>query len=141
MGRHKSGRLTYHSMLTAFPLALFSISLGLDIIYLVTRNPHITQVAFYTIALGIVCGFITAFFGIIDWVEIPGGTRAKRTALWHGIGNATALTLFITSWFLRAGIPDAPSTNSLIAGFAALAVALFMARMGSELAKKLAFSR
>jgi Predicted membrane protein (DUF2231) len=40
------------------------------------------------IAAGIGTGLLAAEFGLIDFLSIPAGTRAKRVGLLHGVGNA-----------------------------------------------------
>ena len=36
------------------------------------------------IAAGIIGGLLAAVFGLLDWIGIPGNTRAKAIGLWHG---------------------------------------------------------
>src|SRR3954454_15739137 len=43
---------------------------------------------------GIVGGLIAAVFGLIDWLAIPAGTRAKAIGAWHGGGNVLVVLLF-----------------------------------------------
>jgi uncharacterized membrane protein len=71
---------------------------------------------------------LAAVFGFIDWLAIPGDTRAKRIGAWHGLGNLTIVVLFIVSWFLRLpnhayGSDLLPFLVSLIAVLAALVTA------------------
>jgi hypothetical protein len=39
------------------------------------------------IAAGIVGGLLAAVFGLIDYLNIPSGTRASRIGLLHGLTN------------------------------------------------------
>jgi hypothetical protein len=55
------------------------------------------------IAVGIIGGLLAAFFGLIDWLAIPSGTRAKVIGLGHGLSNAVMVMLFALSWLLRSG--------------------------------------
>ena len=75
-----------HPMLIVFPLGLLSTAVIFDIIYLVSGNPQWTVVAYYMIGAGVIGGLAAAVFGWLDWIAIPGGTRAKRIGLWHGGG-------------------------------------------------------
>jgi hypothetical protein len=53
----------------------------------------------------VIWGLLAAFFGLLDWLGIPNGTRAKSIGLWHGVGNVAVVLLFGASWFLRrAGV-------------------------------------
>jgi hypothetical protein len=44
----------------------------------------LATIAYYLIAVGIVSGLIAAVFGLIDWLAIPAGARAKRIGLLEG---------------------------------------------------------
>src|SRR5436190_19913301 len=90
-----------HPVLIVLPLGLLSASVVFDIVYLITGDEAFTTIAFWDIALGVVGGLLAAVFGLVDWLDIPGGTRAKRIGLLHGTGNVVAVTLFALSWLLR----------------------------------------
>ena len=99
-----------HPMLIVFPLGLLVTSLVFDIIQMVTGNPDFAVAAYWAIAGGVVGGLIAAVFGLIDWLAIPSGTRARSVGLWHGVGNVVVVVLFAGSWLLRSGsagyVPD-----------------------------------
>jgi uncharacterized membrane protein len=130
-----SPRNSAHSLISTFPLSVLALAFVCDVIYLLTGNLFLAEITFYTIAVGIAGGFATAMLGLIDWIEIPQGTQAKRLGLWHGLGNGIVLSLFILSWFMRSNIPDAANVTSLIIAFVGLGLALLMAKLGSELSK------
>ena len=67
-----------HPILIVYPLGLLSAAVIFDVIYLVTANPTWTTVSFWMIAAGIVGGLLAAVFGLIDYLNIPAGTRAGR---------------------------------------------------------------
>src|ERR1051326_6707954 len=50
-------------------------------------------------------------FGLIDWLAIPAGTRAKSIGACHGVGNVVMLLLEAVSWYIRsrAGVPSTPA--------------------------------
>lgn len=126
-----------HQMLIVFPLGLLGTSLLFDILYLATGGDHWALVSYYMIAAGIVSGLLAAPFGLIDWLAIPGGTRAKRIGLLHGGGNVVVLLLFVLSWILRRDAPTAP--GGLEVGLSAVAVmlALVTGWLGGELVDRL----
>ena len=80
-----------HPMLIVFPLGLLSMAVIFDLIALSTANGYWAGIAYYLIAAGVIGGLVAALFGLIDWLAIPGGTRAKSIGLWHGLGNVVAL--------------------------------------------------
>src|SRR5207248_3398291 len=106
-----------HPMLIVFPLGLLIIAIVFDGIYLLTRERAFAAVAYWDIAAGIVGGVVAAVFGLIDWVAIPVGTRAKRVGAWHGGINFVMLMLFGISWLLRYGAPErAPNMPAFLLG-------------------------
>jgi len=46
----------------------------------------------------VISGLVAAIFGAIDWLAIPGGTRAKRIGTLHGVGNVVVGAIFAVSW-------------------------------------------
>lgn len=92
-----------HPMLIVFPLGLLSTAVIFDIVYLVTDRTGFAVAAAYMIAAGVVGGLVAAVFGLIDWLAVPSGTRAKRVGALHGLTNVAVVVLFAISWLLRAG--------------------------------------
>jgi uncharacterized membrane protein len=127
-----------HPMLIVLPLGLLSMGVGFDIVYLATNDPTFAEVAFWDIGAGIVGGLLAAVFGLVDWLAIPNGTRAKRIGLWHGGGNAVIVLLFIVSWILRlSDHAYAPEIAPFALGVVAVASALVTAWLGGELVFRL----
>lgn len=126
-----------HQMLIVFPLGLLGMALVFDVIFLATRNAYWVQVAYAMIAAGILSGFLAAPFGVIDWLAIPSGTRAKRVGALHGAGNVAVLLLYAMSWAQRGLEPVAPPATAYIFSFAGGLVALFTGWLGGELVNRL----
>jgi len=126
-----------HQMLIVFPLGLLGTSLFFDILHLATDGDHWAVVSYYMIAAGIISGLIAAPFGLIDWLSIPGGTRAKRIGLLHGGGNVVVLLLFVLSWFSRRDLPSAPSGLEIGLSAVAVLLALVTGWLGGELVDRL----
>jgi uncharacterized membrane protein len=135
--RYKFAGHPIHPMLIVFPLGLLSTAVVFDIIYLVSDNSRWTEVAYYMIIAGVIGGLAAALFGWLDWSAIPGGTRAKRVGLAHGLGNVLVLGLFLLSWILRRGNPAAPPTEAVVAGLAGAVIALVTGWLGGELVDRL----
>ena len=126
-----------HPMLVVFPLGLLSAAVIFDIIYLMSAQSQWTVAAHYMIGAGVVGGLAAALFGWVDWLGIPGGTRAKRIGLWHGLTNGAVLALFILSWMLRRGNPALPPTGAIVAGLSAVVFAVIAAWLGGEMVYRL----
>ena len=103
-----------HPMLIVFPLGLLATSLIFDIVHWITGNGFFSVVAFWMISAGIIGALLAAIFGLIDWLMIPAGTRAKTIGLWHGGGNVVIVVLFIVSWLLRLNAQSNPNIIAYI---------------------------
>ena len=126
-----------HQMLIVFPLGLLGMSVIFDVLYLVTGSDRWAQASYLMIAAGILSGLLAAPFGLIDWLAIPGGTRAKRIGLLHGGGNVVVLLLFVLSWLLRRDLPTAPDGLEIGLSVVALLLALVTGWLGGELVDRL----
>lgn len=126
-----------HQMLIVFPLGLLGASLFFDLIAVTTGRPALLQASFYMIAAGIVAGLTAALFGLIDFLSIPSGTRAKRIGLLHGCGNVVVVGLFALTWWLRRPTPSAPGTMPIVVSAIAVAIALVTGWLGGELVDRL----
>ncbi|HET7436312.1 MAG TPA: DUF2231 domain-containing protein [Thermoanaerobaculia bacterium] len=126
-----------HQMLIVFPLGVLATSLFFDIIALITERSGLFQAAWYMIAAGIISGLIAAVFGLIDFLAIPGGTRAKRVGALHGGGNVVVVLLFAISWWLRRGQPANPATSAIVLSALGFALAGITGWLGGELVDRL----
>lgn len=127
-----------HPMLIVLPLGLLASAVIFDIVYLITGNAIFPTIAFYDITVGILGGLLAAAFGFIDWLAVPGGTRAKSVGAFHGLGNLTLVILFAISWFIRNGDPlHLPSTVALVFSFAGILLGLVTAWLGGEMVDRL----
>jgi len=123
-------------MLVVFPLGLLATAVIFDLIYFGTGREILAAVSYWMIAAGIVGALVAAPFGLIDWLAIPPGTRAKRIGAMHGGGNLVVSLLFIISFFSR-DTAYAPGLGSMAFSFAGAVLALFTAWMGGELVGRL----
>ena len=126
-----------HQMLIVFPLGLLATAVVFDVIFLVSDNPLWTQAAFFMIGAGVVTGLAAAVPGLVDWMAIPRGTRAKRIGLVHGLGNVLVVGLFALSWVLRRGDPAVPPTEAVVAGILGAGISVVTAWLGGELVDRL----
>ena len=129
-----------HPIMIVFPLGLLATAVIFDILYLATANRTWSTVSFWMITAGIIGGLLAAVFGLIDYLYIPAGTRAKRIGLYHALVNVTAIVLFALSLMLRWSVPDTPATPALLLSFAGVLVALVGGWLGGELVERLGVS-
>jgi uncharacterized membrane protein len=127
-----------HPMLIVLPLGLLATTVIFDLIRAATDEADLAVASFYMIAAGILGGLLAAIFGLVDWLAIPAGTRAKRIGLWHGVGNVVVVALFAVSWLLRRGQDSyVPTGLALWLGIIAVLLALLTAWLGGELVERL----
>jgi uncharacterized membrane protein len=126
-----------HPVLIVFPLGLLATSFIFDIIRLLTGNGYWSDLAFWLIAAGVIGGLLAALFGLIDWLAIPAGTRAKGIGLRHGGGNVVVVLLFAASWLLRLHAPRNPGILPFILSLVGVGLALVTSWLGGELVERL----
>jgi uncharacterized membrane protein len=128
-----------HPMLIVLPLGLFIAAVVFDGLYLWTGSSVLASVGFWNIAGGVLGGVLAAVFGVIDWVAIPGGTRAKRIGLLHGGLNVIVIAAFAAAWFMRREAVDvAPTVGLFMVEAAALLGGSVAGWLGGELVDRLA---
>ena len=127
-----------HPMLIVFPLGLLATAVAFDIVGLVQGDNSWFGISYWMIAAGIIGGLTAAVFGLIDWIAIPSGTRAKNIGLLHGATNVLVTLLFIVSWFMRnSADAHVPSAAGLACSFIAVVLALVGGWLGGELVDRL----
>jgi uncharacterized membrane protein len=124
-------------MLVVFPLGLLATSFIFDIVFLATANVRFADVSFWLIGAGIIGGLAAAVFGLVDFLAIPGETRAKRIGAVHGLGNVAVVGLFAVSWLLRYDT-IIPSEMPLVFSGLGVALAVVTGWLGGELVDRLA---
>jgi uncharacterized membrane protein len=127
-----------HPMLIVLPLGLFIGAVVFDALYLWSGSPTFAAVAYWNIAGGIVGGLLAAVFGLVDWLAIPSGTRAKRIGLLHGASNVLVVGAFALVWWLRSSSVDhLPTTTVFMLEIAALLLGSVAGWLGGELVDRL----
>ena len=125
-----------HQMLIVFPLGLLATAVVFDLIALFSDGAQWWLVSYWMMAVGILGALVAAPFGLVDFLSIPRGTRARRIGLMHGAGNAVVSVLFLGSWLLRD--PALPAgALALLLSFGAAMLALVTAWLGGELVSRL----
>lgn len=127
-----------HPITIVFPLGLLVTAVVFDVIYLITDRETFALAAAFTIAAGVIGGFVAGLFGLIDWLAIPTGTRARSIGLFHGAGNVAVLVLFGVSWLLRQAEDGwEPTGLALALGFVGVALGGVTGWLGGELVERL----
>lgn len=126
-----------HPMLVGFPLGLLGTAVVFDFIYLATKTDRWADLSFCLIGAGVVSGLVAAPFGTLDWLGIPGGTRAKKIGLYHGIAAVVSVILFATSWWLRYATPTAPEAIAISLSVVAVVILALAGWLGGELVERL----
>ena len=125
-----------HQMLVTIPVGLLLASVVFDLIAVMMELPAMAIVSFWMLTAGLVGGLVAAPFGLIDWLAIPVGTRARRIGALHGGGNFLVLALFGVSWAQRSAEGALPS-EAVVLSVAAAAVAAVTAWLCGELVSRL----
>lgn len=126
-----------HPMLVVFPLGLLATSFFFDLIRIAGGGEGFSTAAFYMIAAGVLGGLAAAVFGLVDFLAIARGTRAKTIGAFHGVANVVVVGLFIVSWGIRYGDPAASMGGAILLSGAGVLVALVSGWLGGELVDRL----
>ncbi len=126
-----------HPMLVAFPIGLLTMVPVFDIARFATHDPMFGDVSFWMLTCGAAGALLAALPGLVDFLGIPGGTRAQRVALTHLVVNLTAALLFIASWLIRltVGIPVI-GVAAFVVGLAGLCALAVGGWLGGELVER-----
>jgi len=89
-----------HPMLVVFPLGLWVSSLVSDFIFLLGKNPLWNDIAFYTMAGGLIGALLAAVPGLIDMFSIR-DQKAGEVAWNHMVVNIVTSVAFALNLFLR----------------------------------------
>jgi uncharacterized membrane protein len=91
-----------HPMLVVFPIGLWVFSLISDIVFLSGGDARWNDVAFYTMAGGLVGALLAAVPGFFDMFSIS-DKKVGKIAWNHMILNLIAVVIFAVDFYLRLG--------------------------------------
>jgi uncharacterized membrane protein len=126
-----------HPLLVAFPIGLLISSIGFDMLRLITGDKKWSQIAFWNIGAGCLCGWASMVPAAIDWWFLPWRTRAKRVATLHAIAADTGINLFFASWLMRRRYIENPPAKALLLSALGGAVLTLVGWLGGELVQRL----
>jgi uncharacterized membrane protein len=105
-----------HPILVALPIGLWIFSLASDVMYLIGWGMVWLDVAYYSMAGGLVGALLAAVPGLMDLLSIS-DPKVKRIGIWHMCINLVVVALFAINLWLRtvaaAGV-DPPIWLSVI---------------------------
>jgi uncharacterized membrane protein len=126
-----------HRVLIVFPLGLLATSFFFDLAWLARGREQLAIVAWWLIFAGVVGGAAAALFGIIDWLGIPRGTRARRVGALHGGGMGIVALLYAASWVLRRDAPAQPEALAILLSGVGVFLTVITGWLGGELADRM----
>lgn len=126
-----------HQMLIVLPLGLLSGAVLFDLLGMAIGSDGLLAASWYMIGAGVISGLVAAPFGLVDWLDIPKGTRAKSIGATHGLGNVVVLVLFAASWLLRMPDPVAVPGAAIGLSVTGFLLALVTGWLGGELVDRL----
>jgi uncharacterized membrane protein len=85
----------------------------------------------------VIGGLVAAVFGLMDWLAIPRGTRAKAIGAWHGSANGIVVLLFVGSWLLRVPGAAQPPASAVALSFIGVCIGAVGGWLGGELVDRL----
>jgi uncharacterized membrane protein len=125
----------FHATVVTIPIGAWTAAVVFDIAALLGAAPDALSVgALWLVVIGVIGGLIAAVFGLLDFSQLPSGTKVRRTAVYHLAFNSTALVLFIVSAIVRAGDPDEPSVAGFVLALIGILVVGVSGFLGGELA-------
>ncbi len=111
-----------HPMLVALPIGLWIFSLFCDVLY--HAGPHNLfwkNVAFYTMAGGVVGALLAAVPGFIDYLSLR-DRRLKKIATTHMVLNLIVVALFIFNLGVRSNAEASTGTFGFVLSIVGIAI-------------------
>lgn len=103
-----------HPLLVPLPIGLWVFSLVCDLVYRFFSNDVIwDEVAFYTMAGGLVGALVAALPGFVDFLSLN-DPAVRKIALTHMLVNLTTVALYAVNLWLRTISPAGAGTPVLL---------------------------
>jgi uncharacterized membrane protein/nitrite reductase/ring-hydroxylating ferredoxin subunit len=91
-----------HSILVPFPIAFFTATPVLDLLFFFLGKEGFHEAALYSTIGGLLGGLAAALAGLIDYIYIiPPKSSANKRATKHALLNSTMMLIFAITLFLR----------------------------------------
>jgi len=125
----------FHPILVTVPIGAWVCSLVFDVASRISVNAGLVEGARWLIGIGVIGALAAAAVGFLDFLTIPAGTAARRTALLHMGLNLAVTAAFAANFGWRLG-DNASATpwGQLIASMISVAVLALSGALGGKLA-------
>jgi uncharacterized membrane protein len=122
----------FHPIIVPLPIGLWIFSIVSDLIFKFGYGGSVwNDVAFYTLAGGIVGALLAALPGLIDLLSIQ-NPKSKSIGIWHMVINLLAVGLYCVNFWLR--MHRAPGDNlPIVLSAAGIVLIIISGWLGGEL--------
>jgi uncharacterized membrane protein len=122
-------RHAQHVVLIHFPIALFIVGVGLDLLSRGNCESRFATAAYLNIAIAAAMVIPTALTGVLAWHFALDGNRLKGLLLFHVVAASVAVLLVIASWCVhwrsrKLGSPVLPRYRIAVELFGAAVMGL-----------------
>jgi uncharacterized membrane protein len=90
-----------HVVLIHFPIALFIIGVGFDLLAYRLHRRELADVAYYNLLVAAIFCVPTVATGLIAWQWLLEGHRLKGLLLYHLVFGSSSALLIVWSWWLH----------------------------------------
>lgn len=90
-----------HTLAATVPIGAFVGTVAFDIASKLGEGRAFGRPASWLSVIGVVSGVVAAFFGVLDFLRISPGTKARQVATLHLILMDVVVLLFVVSFILR----------------------------------------
>jgi uncharacterized membrane protein len=124
-----------HPAAVALPIGCWIASLVFDLgSRFVDDGSFLVRGSRWLIALGVLGALAAAMLGFLDFLAIPGGTPAFRTALVHLSLNLGVTALYVVNFLLRDDVAPRVGWGFVVLSLVSLAVLSVSGYLGGKLA-------
>lgn len=123
----------FHAFLVTIPIGSWIAAVIFDVVALAGDDPAaFTTGARWLYGIGVLGAAVAGIVGLLDYLRLTTGTKARRIATVHMLLNLGAIVIFGIAWALHLGVEEAPVAGLVlgIVGLAGLGVSGFL---GGEL--------
>ncbi|ROP41920.1 DUF2231 domain-containing protein [Saccharothrix texasensis] len=114
--RVQIARCAAQPILVISPPGLLTTAVGFDLLRILTHRTEFDVTAAHLIAAGVVMGVLSTAAAWIEWsVSTPPRSPVRQVGRLQALTNVVMLTLFASSWLLRAEQPAWQATGPALA--------------------------
>lgn len=129
-----------HTLLATVPIGAFVGTLAFDIASKLGEGRAFGRPASWLAVIGVVSGVVAAFFGVLDFLRIAPGTKARQVATLHLVLMDVVVLLFVVSFILRRADSTQYLTGTPVPAMVLSAVGVAVMVVGAWLGSTLVFS-